>query len=243
MTTGTAFEVCQRSSLDATHLQTSGPSRRTPSRSIPTVFVVGGDLHLRQPLEAMIHAAGWRSEAFASGHDFLAHPRTAAPCCLVLDLNLPDLSGLELQERMTAERIEVPLVFLTDHSDVRVAVHAMKRGAIDFLTRPLDSNALLEAIRQALRRSEVVLSRDEEMQRLRANFASLSPREREVLTMVASGQPNKVVGGKLGISEITVKMHRGNAMRKMKAGSFAHLISMACKLRLVKTLATSTVSS
>lgn len=216
---------------------------RTISRATPTVFVVENDQHLRQSLELLIRTSGWESENFASGHEFLAHPRTTAPCCLVLDVNLPGFNGLELQECIAAERSELPLIFLTDHNDVRIAVQAMKSGAFEFLTRPFDGNVLVKAIGQAIRRSEVVLNREGELRSLREKYDSLTAREREVLRLVVSGLSNKVVGGELGISEITVKMHRGNVMRKMQAGSFAHLVNMASRLRVLRPLAASTVSA
>ena len=216
---------------------------RTISRVTPTVFVVENDPQMRQSLELLIRASGWEPTTFSSGHEFLAYPRTANPCCLVLDVNLPGFNGLEIQECITAERSELPLIFLTDHNDVRVAVQAMKSGAFEFLTRPCDGNVLVKAIGQAIRRSEVALGREGELRSLRQKFESLTPREREVLRLVGSGLSNKVVGAELGISEITVKMHRGNVMRKMQAGSFAHLVNMASRLRVLRPLAASTVSA
>jgi FixJ family two-component response regulator len=232
MTAATTLEFPQSSALRSTQLHSLSVNPRTISRAIPTVFVIEDDLQLRQSLELLIRSAGWQPETFASRNEFLARPRTAVPCCLVLDVNLPDFSGLELQERIAAELSELPLIFLTDHNDVRIAVQAMKSGAFEFFTRPFDGDVLLKAIGQAIKRSEVLLGREGELQNLRANLGSLTPREREVLKLVASGLPNKVVGGELGISEITVKMHRGNVMRKMNAGSFAHLVNMASRLRL-----------
>jgi FixJ family two-component response regulator len=243
MIAATTLVIPQSSAPRSTQLRSLSLNTRTVSRATPTVFVVEENLHLRQSLELLIRDAGWHLEAFASGHEFLARPRIAVPCCLVLDVNLPDLNGLELQERIAAERSELPLIFLTDHNDVRIAVQAMKSGAFEFLTRPFDGDVLLKAIGQAIRRSEVTLGREGELQSLRTNLESLTPREREVLTLVVSGYPNKVVGGELGISEITVKMHRGNVMRKMHAGSFAHLVNMASRLRVVRSLTASTVST
>jgi FixJ family two-component response regulator len=242
MAAATTLVTPQSSALRSTQLHSLSFNPRTISRATPTVFVIEDDLQLRQSLELLIRAAGWQPETFAFGHEFLARPRTSVPCCLVLDVNLPDLSGLELQERIAAEHSELPLIFLTDRNDVRIAVQAMKNGAFEFLTRPFDGDVLLKAIGQAIRRSEVALGREGELQSLQANLGSLTPREREVLKLVASGLPNKVVGGELGISEITVKMHRGNVMRKMNACSFAHLVNMASRLRVVRSLTASTVS-
>jgi FixJ family two-component response regulator len=209
----------------------------------PTVFVVDDDASERTALKQLICAAGWHAETFASGCEFLDYPRSAAPCCLVMDVILPDLSGLELQERLTAERKETPIIFLTNQSDVRIAVEAMKRGALDFLTKPIDNGLLLATIQNAITRSEWALGREGELRTMRADYRSLTPRERQVMTLVASGMPNKLVGGELGISEITVKMHRGSVMRKMKADSFAQLVNMAWKLRVARSLAPSAVSA
>jgi FixJ family two-component response regulator len=153
-------------------------------------------------------------------------------------VTLPDLNGLQLQERIAAERSEMPIIFLTGHHDISLTVRAMKGGALEFLTKPFNAELLLSAIRHAIRRSEALLGRECEMQRLRTDYGSLTPREREVMTLVASGLLNKQVGGELGISEITVKAHRGNVMRKMKADSFADLVNMAGRLRLARSLTT-----
>jgi FixJ family two-component response regulator len=243
MTAATTLLIPQGSALRPPQLHNLGLNTRTVSRAAPTVFVVEEDIQVRESLELLIRAAGWQPETFSSGYKFLARPRTALPCCLVLDVNLPDLNGLELQERIAAERSELPLIFLTDHNDVRIAVQAMKCGALEFLTKPFDEDVLLNAIRHAIRRSEVALGREGELQSLRANYGSLTPREREVMTLVVSGLPNKVVGGELGITEITVKMHRGNVMRKMKADSFAQLVHMASRLRVVRPLMASAASA
>lgn len=207
--------------------------------SVPIAFIVGNDKSAYEPLELCISTAGWRSETFASAEDFLAYPRVRIPSCLVLDVPLPGLNSIELQKRIVAERPEVPIIFLTDHADIRMAVAAMKLGALEFLTKPFEAEALLHSIRYAIARSKVALDRESEMHELRADFGSLTRREREVMTLVVSGLMNKQVGGELGISEITVKAHRGNVMRKMKATSFAELVKMAARLRVARPLATS----
>jgi FixJ family two-component response regulator len=207
--------------------------------SAPIVYVVDPDPSVRESLELLIHAAGWRSETFASANDFLARPRFIAPSCLILDVTLPDLNGFELQERIASERSDMPVIFLTGNGDIAMTVKAMKRGALDFLTKPFDAEALLIGIQHALRRSEAALGRENQLHALRTGYRSLTQREREVMTLVVSGLLNKQVGGELGISEITVKAHRGNVMRKMKAESFANLVNMAARLRVTRLAATS----
>jgi len=196
----------------------------------PVVFVVDDDISVRESLELLIESAGWRVELFASARDFLAHPRANVPCCLVLDVSLPDLNGLELQQRIAADRVELPIVFITGHGNIPMSVRAMKAGATEFLTKPFKDDALLDAVRGAIERSTAALSRELELKTLRESYAALSRREREVMALVVSGKLNKQVGGELGISEITVKAHRGKVMRKMKAGSVADLVKMAGKL-------------
>lgn len=199
---------------------------------LPIVFVVDDDISVRESLELLIQSEGWQPETFESAQEFLARRRVKVPSCLVLDLSLPGLNGLELQKRVALERTDMPIIFITGHGDVPRSVQAMKAGAIEFLTKPFSDEVLLSAIRQALERSRAALGEEAEMQELRNRYASLTPREREVMTLVVSGLLNKQVGGELGISEITVKAHRGQVMQKMKADSLADLVKMAGRLRV-----------
>lgn len=203
----------------------------------PIVFVIDPDSSVRESLAGLIHGAGWQAETFATAREFLSYPRKPEPCCLILDAFLPDMSGLEVQERVNKENSRMPIVFLSGRCDIQTTVKAMKAGAMEFLTKPLDREMLLNAMRQAIKRSEAVLGRESQMQTLKSSYGSLTSREREVMALVASGLLNKQVGGELGISEITVKAHRGSVMRKMKADSFADLVSMALRLRVVHPLA------
>jgi FixJ family two-component response regulator len=203
------------------------------SHPTPIVFVVDDDISVRESLELLIRCAGWQPETFASAQAFLSRPRVLAPSCLVLDVSLPGLNGLDLQKRIAVDRIDMPIIFITGYGDVPTTVKAMKAGAVEFLTKPFGDDVLLSAIRHAIDRSRAALGHEAEMQVLRDRYASLTPREREVMAFVASGLLNKQVGGELGISEITVKAHRGQVTRKMKADSIADLVNMAARLRLV----------
>jgi FixJ family two-component response regulator len=200
------------------------------SSAMPIVFIVDDDISVRESLELLVRNENWKPETFACAQEFLDHPRTLVPNCLVLDLSLPGLNGLELQKQLALERIDMPTIFITGYGDVPKSVQAMKAGALEFLTKPLDTDALLSAIRSALQRSRLALDRNAEMQELRSRYASLTSREKQVMALVVSGLLNKQVGGELGISEITVKAHRGQVMQKMKADSLAALVKMAARL-------------
>jgi FixJ family two-component response regulator len=210
-------------------MTSAGPTPKLQDK--PIVFVVDDDISVRESLEMLIQFAGWQPETFASAEEFLAHPRVLTPNCLVLDVSLPDLNGLDLQ-KLVADRIEMPIIFITGYGDVPMTVRAMKAGAVEFLTKPFEEEALLSAIRHAIERSEAALGNEAEIQALRDRYASLTPREREVMAMVVSGLLNKQVGFELGISEITVKAHRGKVMLKMKAHSLAELVKTAERLRI-----------
>jgi FixJ family two-component response regulator len=191
------------------------------SQTVPIVFVVDDDVSVRESLEALLRCEGWQPETYASASEFLARPRVQTPSCLILDVSLPGLNGLDLQKRIAVERTEMPIIFITGHGDVPMTVQAMKAGAQEFLTKPFSDEVLLAAIRHALERSRVALGRGMEMQELRDRYGSLTGRERQV-------------GSELGITEITVKAHRGKVMEKMRADSIADLVKMAGKLRLTR---------
>ncbi len=197
----------------------------------PIVFIVDDDVSVRESLELLIRCEGWRPETFASAQEFLDYPRVLVPNCLVLDVSLPGVNGLDLQGLVAGERTDMPIIFITGHGDVPMTVQAMKAGAVEFLTKPFNDDVLLTAIRAALERSRIALSVAAEMRVLRDRYASLTQRERQVMALVVSGLLNKQVGGELGISEITVKAHRGKVMQKMMAGSLADLVRMAARLR------------
>lgn len=204
-------------------------------QTAPTVFIVEEDVCTRKSLERLIHSQGWRPEACESAREFLALPRAIGPNVLILAFSSSSSNGLEIQKRLAREYLETPIIVVADYEDVPTAVQAIKAGAVDFLLTPVTNDQLLIAIRQSLGRSRAILDRSKEMHDVRSRYASLSPREQQVMALVASGRLNKQVGGELGISEITVKAHRGQVMRKMKATCFVHLVNMAMKLRISTT--------
>src|SRR5580692_10578213 len=204
------------------------------SHATPIVFVVDDDVSVRESLELLIRFEGWQPETFESAQEFLTRPRPSVPSCLVLDVSLPGLNGLDLQKRVAVDRADMPIIFITGHGDIPMSVQAMKAGAVEFLTKPFGDDVLLSAIRNAIERSQATLRHEAEIRALRDCYASLTHRERQVMALVVSGLLNKQVGGELGISEITVKAHRGQVMRKMKADSLADLVTMAARLRLAR---------
>jgi FixJ family two-component response regulator len=222
--------------ITLTTRNTTHSSASRASNDAPIVFVVDDDVSVRESLELRIEAEGWRPETFASAQEFLARPRPLVPSCLVLDVALPDVNGLDLQKRVAVDRSDMPVIFITGHGDVPITVQAMKAGAIEFLTKPFRDDVLVSAIRHALERSQRALAREAKIKALRESYGSLTPREREVMVLVTSGLLNKQVGGELGISEITVKAHRGQVMRKMRADSLPALVNMVANLGLATAL-------
>ena len=204
------------------------------SQATPIVFVVDDDISIRESLELLIRCEGWQPQLFATAQEFLALPRVLAPSCLILDVSLPGLNGLDLQKQVAVERTEMPIIFITGYGDVPMTVRAMKAGAQEFLTKPFSDEVLLAAIRKALERSRIAVRHETEIQALKGRYESLTIRERQVMALVVSGRPNKLIGSELGISEITVKAHRGRVMQKMRADSIADLIKVAGKLRLAR---------
>jgi FixJ family two-component response regulator len=210
------------------------------SQTPPIVFVVDDDISVRESLEALIRLEGLEVQTFSSAQEFLAHPRVSTPSCMILDVSLPGLNGLELQRRVSSEQRDMPIIFITGHGDIPMTVQAMKAGAVEFLTKPFADHVLLNAIRNAVDRSRAVIAREDELRSLKGRHAQLTPREREVMALVVVGLMNKQIADELSISEITVKAHRGCMMRKMNADSLAELVHMAARLRLPRSPAART---
>jgi FixJ family two-component response regulator len=213
------------------NVRTTGRSA-PKSQATPIVFVVDDDFAVREALDSLIREAGWEPRSFSSAQEFLSHHRVSAPNCLVLDVTLPGLDGLELQSLIAGDRLDMPIIFITGHADVPMSVKAMKAGAVEFLTKPVPEAVLLDAIENAIARSRIAVERETQLRSLRSRHAKLTPREREVMALVVRGLLNKQVAGQLGMAEITVKAHRGQIMRKMDAASFADLVNMASRLGL-----------
>jgi FixJ family two-component response regulator len=234
--------VSQLYNANAAHLLGQGlkASPELPSR--PRVFVVDEDASVRESLELLTSSQGWQPETFASAHEFLSHPRALVPNCLLLDVCLSDIHGLDLQRRVAIERPEMPIIFVAERVDVPTTVQAMKAGAVGVFPKPFQENLVVIAIQEAIERSRCVMDHEAELQALRECYASLTTRENQVMTLVVAGLLNKQVGSELGISEITVKAHRGQAMKKMKAESLAHLVKMVEKLRLTSSRETNAVT-
>lgn len=226
--------------MNATSVLSCEESFCVMTNASPIVFVVDDDISMRESLEALIQDQGWHVETFISAEEFLNRPHEIVPHCLVLDISMPGLNGLELQKRLAMQQPEMPIIFMTGHGDIPKSVQAMKAGAVEFLTKPFSDGTLLSAIRGAIERSKVLVVRNAELQSLKSRYARLTSREREVLALVVAGLLNKQVGSELGISETTVKAHRGCMMRKMKADSLAELVNMAARLRLPRRKNSST---
>ena len=228
----TTAALSQEYSMNQTHAFRSGFRLSVTEDASPIVFVIHDDASMRRWLEALLRREGWRSETYASAQEFFARPRAVVPNCLVLGLSLSGFNGLDLQKRLAIERPDMPLIFTADRVDVSTAVKAMKAGAMEFLTEPFRDDSLLNSVREALHRSRLAIQHEEEVRELGDRYALLSTRERQVMALVVSGLLNKQVGGELGISEVTVKHHRGQVMKKMKANSLADLVRMAAGLGL-----------
>jgi FixJ family two-component response regulator len=200
---------------------------------IPTVFIIDDDRSMRQAVQDLVESVGLRAESFATGGEFLARGRTNSPSCLVLDVRLPQMSGLDFQNRLTENGMQIPIIFITAHGDVPMSVKALKAGAVEFLTKPFRDQDLIDAIQQALQRDRAAREQQAEILDVHERYQTLTPREREVMALVVSGLLNKQIASEIGASEATVKIHRGNMMQKMLAGSLIELVRMADKLKLI----------
>ena len=203
--------------------------------AVPTVFIIDDDRGMRQAIQDLVESVGLRAESFATGQEFLNKRRTSDPSCLVLDVRLPQMSGLDFQQRLTEIGMQIPIIFITAHGDIPMSVRALKSGAVDFLTKPFRDQDLLDAIQQALQRDRVVQEHEAEVRELRERYQGLTPREREVMGFVVSGLLNKQIASEIGASEATIKIHRGNLMEKMQAASLVELVRMADKLKPIST--------
>jgi len=203
--------------------------------ALPTVFIIDDDRGMRQAIQDLVESVGLRAESFATGQEFLNKGRTSDPSCLVLDVRLPQMSGLDFQHRLTEIGIQIPIIFITAHGDVPMSVRALKSGAVEFLTKPFRDQDLLDAIQQALQRDRVAQEHEAEVRELHVRYQGLTAREREVMGFVVSGLLNKQIASEIGASEATVKIHRGNLMEKMQAASLVELVRMADKLKPIST--------
>ena len=228
----TSATISQGPGMNSTHLFSPALGASFMADVTPIVFLVDDDASVRESLQLLIRCEGWQPRTFASVQEFFARPPAVVPNCLILDVSLSGVDGLSVQRRVSIERPETPIIFITGHGDVRTTVQAMKAGAFEFLTKPFPHDVMLSAIREALERSRIAMGHEAKMSVLRDCYGSLSPRERQVMALVVSGLLNKQVGGELGISEITVKAHRGKVMQKMKAESLPDLVKMAGRLGL-----------
>ena len=203
--------------------------------AVPTVFIIDDDRGMRQAIQDLVESVGLRAESFATSQEFLNKRRTSDPSCLVLDVRLPQMSGLDFQHRLTEIGVQIPIIFITAHGDIPMSVRALKSGAVEFLTKPFRDQDLLDAIQQALQRDRVVQEHEAEVRELRERYQGLTAREREVMGFVVSGLLNKQIASEIGASEATIKIHRGNLMEKMQAASLVELVRMADKLKPIST--------